>query len=125
MGSKPKLEAAKAGFARVLPAGSVQKVIGVDAESGVAAQPVGFEETRRGARNRLKAAKASEEGTRADFCMAYEGGVEDDSSGRKVCFAVICVQFRGDDFISETRSATHSLPPGIEKLLEQGQELGV
>ena len=57
----------KKGFHKRLP-----KVIGVDAESGVAAQPVGFEETRRGARNRLKAAKASEEGTHADFCCSKE-----------------------------------------------------
>ena len=49
----------------------------------------------------------------------------EDSVGRSVCFAVICVQFRSDEYISESRSATHSLPPGIERLMAEGDELGV
>lgn len=123
--SKPKLEAAKSGFDRMLPSGCVLKIVGVDVPSGVAAQPVGMQETQLGARNRLAAARASEVGRSAHFCIAFEGGVEKDHTGRRVCFAVICIQFCGDDFVSETRSATHSLPPGIEVLLDEGVELGI
>ncbi|CAJ1363990.1 unnamed protein product [Effrenium voratum] len=99
-------------------------ITGVEVESGVPAQPKG-EQTRQGALNRLRAARATAEGARADFCIAFEGGVEEDSAGRLVCFAVVCVQFRDDEFISEVRSATHSIPPGIEKLINEGVELGL
>ena len=34
-------------------------------------------------------ANAQAEGARADFCIAFEGGVEEDSAGRLVCFAVV------------------------------------
>ncbi|CAK9004088.1 Inosine/xanthosine triphosphatase (ITPase/XTPase) (Non-canonical purine NTP phosphatase) (Non-standard purine NTP phosphatase) (Nucleoside-triphosphate phosphatase) (NTPase) [Durusdinium trenchii] len=120
--SAPKLEAAKQGFARLTAIGV--EVIGVEAESGVAAQPIGMEETRLGALNRLKAARASAKGSAADFCMAFEGGIEEDQ-GRYVCFAVVCIQSRDDDYVSEVRSATHSIPPGIETMLKEGIELGV
>ncbi|CAL1137851.1 unnamed protein product [Cladocopium goreaui] len=121
--SAPKLEAARQGFER-LGSASVE-VTGVEADSGVSAQPFGMEETRLGALNRLKAARASAEGTVADFCIAFEGGVEEDAEGVMACFAVVCVQFRDDDFISQVRSATHSVPPGITKMLRDGIELGV
>eukprot|EP00435_Cladocopium_sp_Y103_P066927 s923_g29.t1 len=122
--SAPKLEAARQGFGRLGLAMSVA-VTGVEAESGVSAQPFGMEETRLGALNRLKAARASAEGAVADFCIAFEGGVEEDAEGMMACFAVVCVQFRDDDFISQVRSATHSVPPGITKMLREGIELGV
>lgn len=123
--SKPKVEAARLGFERLLPPGAALSVTGVEVPSGVAAQPFGFEETRRGALQRLEAARGSAAGRSADFAIAFEGGVENDAQGRKVCFAVICVQYRDDPYISEVRSATHSLPPGVERLLDEGQELGL
>eukprot|EP00930_Biecheleria_cincta_P090560 TRINITY_DN79960_c0_g1_i1.p1 TRINITY_DN79960_c0_g1~~TRINITY_DN79960_c0_g1_i1.p1 ORF type:complete len:205 (+),score=37.12 TRINITY_DN79960_c0_g1_i1:39-653(+) len=123
--SKPKIEAAQAGFARVLPEGVALEVVASEVSSGVADQPIGFDETREGARKRLAAVRATETGGAADFCIAFEGGVEIDAFGKKVCFAVICSQYRDDDFISEVRSATHSLPPGIETYLDQGLELGL
>jgi len=50
----------------------------------------------------------------------------EDASGALVCFAVVCVQFREDEYVSEVRSATHSLPPGIQRLMrEEGLEQGV
>lgn len=65
---------------------------------------------------------AEAEGASADFCIAFEGGVEEDPQGMMACFAIaawwnllfwhdfktlmmefsqVCVQFRDDDFISE------------------------
>ncbi|CAE7362052.1 unnamed protein product [Symbiodinium pilosum] len=121
--SAPKLEAARQGFQQVT--NRPLELSGVDADSGVSAQPRGHEETRRGALQRLRAARETADGARADFCIAFEGGIEEDAHGRQVCFAIVCAQFRDDDFISEVRSATHSLPPGIEKLLNEGIELGL
>ncbi|CAK0793264.1 unnamed protein product, partial [Prorocentrum cordatum] len=51
-------------------------------------------ETRLGALNRLKAARSTAAGAAADFCIAFEGGVEADDTGRLVCFAVVCAQYR-------------------------------
>eukprot|EP00439_Symbiodinium_sp_Y106_P059916 s348_g8.t2 len=121
--SRVSAKAARRGFQQVTE--KPLNLCGVDAESGVSAQPRGFEETRRGAQQRLRAARETAEGARADFCIAFEGGIEEDAHGRQVCFAIVCAQFRDDDFISEVRSATHSLPPGIEKLINEGVELGL
>lgn len=82
--SLPKVCAAQRGFERLTNV----EVQGVEASSGVAAQPMGLEETRQGALNRLRAARATPEGAAADFCMAFEGGVELDAAGRYACFAV-------------------------------------
>merc|ERR1711879_745088 len=120
-------EAARAGFNRLLCSLSTHQALsveGVEVDSGVSAQPVGQAETRQGALQRLAQARATVAGKQADFCVAFEGGIEDGVAGRKMCFAVICVQFRDDSYISEVRSATNSLPPGIEALIDQGQELG-
>lgn len=43
----------------------------VEAESGVSAQPLGFEETRLGALNRLKAARASAAQYENDFFLVF------------------------------------------------------
>ncbi|CAJ1456236.1 unnamed protein product [Effrenium voratum] len=75
--SAPKVEAARRGFQRLEKAATIT---GVEVESGVPAQPKG-EQTRQGALNRLRAARATAEGARADFCIAFEGGVEEDSAG--------------------------------------------
>ncbi|CAK0793257.1 unnamed protein product, partial [Prorocentrum cordatum] len=83
-------------------------------------------ETRLGALNRLKAARSTAAGAAADFCIAFEGGVEADDTGRLVCFAVVCAQYRDDAYVSEVHSASHSLPPGLQAMMEQeGLELGV
>mmetsp|Transcript_50812 Transcript_50812/g.95029 ORF Transcript_50812/g.95029 Transcript_50812/m.95029 type:complete len:208 (+) Transcript_50812:22-645(+) len=121
--SAPKLEAARRGFEQLTS--RPLELLGVDVASGVSAQPHGFEETRKGALERLRAARETADGARADFCIAFEGGLEADAAGRQVCFAVVCAQFRDDNFISEVRSATHSIPPGIETLIDEGLELGV
>jgi len=124
--SRPKLEAARAAFKRMMFSHDALLLEGVEAPSEVSAQPRGRPETRLGALNRLKAARASAAGATADFCISFEGGVDADDAGRLVCFAVVCVQYRDDAYISEVHSASHSLPPGLQALIEQeGLELGV
>eukprot|EP00405_Crypthecodinium_cohnii_P011792 CAMPEP_0206432162 /NCGR_PEP_ID=MMETSP0324_2-20121206/7761_1 /ASSEMBLY_ACC=CAM_ASM_000836 /TAXON_ID=2866 /ORGANISM="Crypthecodinium cohnii, Strain Seligo" /LENGTH=208 /DNA_ID=CAMNT_0053898159 /DNA_START=20 /DNA_END=646 /DNA_ORIENTATION=- len=121
--SRPKVQAARIGFERMLGKSIKLAVQGVEVDSSVAAQPFG-EETRKGAFQRLAAARETGAGNEADFVVAYEGGVEKDHNGRLVCFAEICIQGKEDAYISSVRSATHSLPPGIEKLINEGVELG-
>ncbi|CAK0793255.1 unnamed protein product, partial [Prorocentrum cordatum] len=124
--SRPKVEAAAAAFGRLLWPHQALQLEAVEAPSGVSAQPRGRQETRLGALNRLKAARSTAAGAAADFCIAFEGGVEADDTGRLVCFAVVCAQYRDDAYVSEVHSASHSLPPGLQAMMEQeGLELGV
>ncbi|CAK0793253.1 unnamed protein product, partial [Prorocentrum cordatum] len=92
--SRPKVEAAAAAFGRLLWPHQALQLEAVEAPSGVSAQPRGRQETRLGALNRLKAARSTAAGAAADFCIAFEGGVEADDTGRLVCFAVVCAQYR-------------------------------
>ena len=55
-------------------------VVGVACESGVSEQPVGHEETLRGARNRLAACVAAADGAE-DYCVAVESGIVEMAAG--------------------------------------------
>lgn len=65
----PKLEAVRAAFAAFAPEVEVD---GVDVDSGVPEQPVGYDEIIRGARNRAALAAASSE---CDFGVGIEDGL--------------------------------------------------
>jgi inosine/xanthosine triphosphatase len=65
----PKLEGVRAAFAAFAPEVTVD---GIDVDSGVPEQPVGYEEIIRGARNRASLAAASSE---CDFGVGIEDGL--------------------------------------------------
>jgi len=65
----PKLEAVRAAFAAFAPGVQID---GVDVDSGVPSQPVGYDEIIRGARNRAQLAAASSE---CDFGVGIEDGL--------------------------------------------------
>ena len=67
--SPPKLEAVRAAFAAFAPD---VEVAGIDVDSGVAEQPVGYDEIIRGARNRASLAAAS---SNCDFGVGIEDGL--------------------------------------------------
>ncbi len=95
-------------------------LIPISVDSGVGDQPMSDEETLRGARSRVRNARAEYPG--ADYWVGLEGGL-DTFDGRLMAFAWMAVQgCRGD--ISESRSPTLPLPPAVQQLLESGLELG-
>ena len=92
----------------------------VSVPSGVADQPLSDEETRRGAHQRIDAARKAQPD--ADFWVGMEGGLERiDGRWAASAWMVVCDHSgrRG-----EARTPTLPLPPGVQQLLDQGLELG-
>jgi len=95
-------------------------LIPVNVASGVSDQPRSDDETRRGAVNRVANARAAVPD--ADFWVGLEGGL-DTFDGKLMAFAWMAIGGPGG-VVSESRSPTLPLPPGIQRLVESGLELG-
>jgi len=95
-------------------------VEGVDAHSGIPAQPRSESETLLGARNRATHAKKLL--PKADFWVGLEGGVDEDRLGM-YAFAWIFVMHRSGK-CSQSKTGTFYLPPPIVALIREGMELG-
>lgn len=105
-------------FSRMFP-GEGFVVEPIDAPSDVSDQPVGDAETRRGAGNRARAARAARPD--AYLWVGIEGGIEDSSDGM-VAFAWIVVL--SADRRGAGRTAGFYLPPDVADLVRGGLELG-
>ncbi|WP_404342543.1 inosine/xanthosine triphosphatase [Pseudoalteromonas mariniglutinosa] len=91
---------------------------GIDAPSGVPAQPIGEEQTRLGAENRVSYCQQHYE---ADFYVAMEGGAEQFSYGAAT-FAFVVIANSEQSSIG--RSSNLPLPQTMYNALLTGQELG-
>lgn len=111
-----KIAAAKQAFSKVF--GVEVNVQALSVESGVAEQPMNYEETREGAYNRVIAAQVLAQG---DYFIAYEGGVDVFEDGPKT-FAIICISNKQD--MSFGQSASLPLPIKVYERLLDGMELG-
>ncbi|MDJ0916617.1 MAG: inosine/xanthosine triphosphatase [Woeseiaceae bacterium] len=114
-----KLAATRQAFTTLFDGTDVE-IIAQSAESGVADQPVSDAETRRGALNRASNASAAQPD--ADFWVGLEGGIEviDDQ-----LMAFAWMHVRGaNGFVSQARTPSLPLPPGVKALVDQGLELG-
>lgn len=97
-------------------------VEGVKAESGVPDQPMGHEETIRGARNR--ALRARELKPEADLFAGVEGGIITDEHNRLVAVAwVVIIDKNGRD--SQASTGTFLLPPQLAADVKAGLEMGL
>jgi inosine/xanthosine triphosphatase len=113
-----KKQAILSGFQDVFPRQEFS-ITSVDVPSGVRDQPVGDDETRLGAANRLAAARLMHPG--ASYWAAIEGGVSD-VDGQLSAFAWIVIA--DSQRTGWSRSASFFLPPGVTELVNQGMELG-
>ncbi len=95
-------------------------VRGVAVPSGVKDQPDSDTETRTGAWNRARAARAAS--PEADFWVGLEGGLEhiDD----QWCGSAWMVVIAADGRSGQARTPTLPLPPAVQTLLDEGVELG-
>lgn len=118
-GNPVKIAAARAGCARVLGPEARLEMVAAEVPSGVAAQPMTDEETRRGARQRATAAR--EQVPEADVWLGLEGGIADDGE-TLWAFAWIAARWRGGH--GEARTAAFALPREVAELVRQGIELG-
>ena len=110
-----KIAAARAVFSRVEPR---THVVGLEVSSGVASQPWGDEETRRGALNRARAALIPD----ADYGVGFEGGVVETEHGLMTCAWCVVVNRTGR--IGVGGSVNALLPPVVANAIRAGRELG-
>ena len=98
---------------------------GYDVRSGVPNQPMGDEETKRGAVNRAKAAFAayeSDKGMAPDYAVGLEGGIIEEGEDM-ICSAYMAV-CNSPDRIGTARTCSFALPPAIVEKVRGGMELG-
>ncbi|WP_375752679.1 inosine/xanthosine triphosphatase [Vibrio sp. HN007] len=109
-----KIKAVESAFGEVFPE---QEFIfeGVSVPSEVPDQPISNEETKQGALNRVKNAKAVI--LDADYYVGIEAGNEDN-----ITFAWMVIESK--DKRGESRSASLMLPPVVIEKLHEGKELG-
>ena len=113
-----KVNAARIAMDKVLGNIGEQDVLGVDAPSLVADQPMTEAETRLGAVNRVKACMQTQQ---ADWYIAIEGGVDCFEDGPATfAYVAIC---NGKQW-SVGRSANLPLPNSVYQALVNGEELG-
>ena len=99
-----------------------REVVGVEVASGVAAQPVGDEETIRGAVNRARAALAAGP-AEAELGVGLEGGVGEMGGALYCCAWCAVVDRAGRTGLASTGRC--ELPPRVAALiLRDGMELG-
>jgi len=109
-----KINAITLAFSDIFGEGSCH-IEGIEVDSGVAAQPLTNTETRTGARQRVMNARAVR--SEADFWVAIEAGIEDDTA-----FAWMVIE--NQTLRGESRSASFTLPAAVLKGIHEGRELG-
>lgn len=111
-----KLAAVRAVLQRLEPRAHVD---GIAVPSGVPDQPVGDDETIRGATNRAHAARAARD---ADLGVGIEGGVVDTPHGMRTCAWAVVVTRAGNAHVGGSLSMP--LPDAVAALIRGGAELG-
>ena len=91
----------------------------VSVESGVSDQPDTSDETRKGAVNRARAAKAALPD--ADYWVGIEGGIEDSPAGMEAFAWIVALSTRG---FGQGKTASFFLPDDVANLVRGGLELG-
>ncbi len=112
-----KVNAAQQVFTEFFPQHEI-KCVGIDAPSQVPDQPIGEEQTRIGAQNRVTYAKQLQQ---ADFYVAMEGGAAQFSYG-PATFAYVVIANRNQQSVG--RSSNLPLPQVLYNALLNGEELG-
>lgn len=118
-----KSDAIRGAFEQLFPNHPYEIVV-VAAASGVGDQPMSDDETRRGAHNRVAAARRANPD--ADLWAGLEGGIADENAdvgaGGMHAFAWIVVY--SNNTRGEARTATFPLPEAVATLIRNGMELG-
>ena len=114
-----KLGAVESAFKTQFPDAEIQ-LMPVSVDSGVSDQPMSDEETRCGAHNRVR--NAMVQLPDVDYWVGLEGGL-DTYDGKLMASAWMAIGNRARK-ISEARTPTLPLPPAVQKLVDDGLELG-
>lgn len=114
-----KIRAVQDAYGACFPDATIE-VESVAVSSGVSEQPLSDLETRRGAHQRVSAAR--EALPEADFWVGQEGGLER-HDGQWLASAWMVVADRAGTR-GEARTPTLPLPPAVQSMIDQGVELG-
>ena len=114
-----KIQSAQKGFEALFPTDTFD-FQGIAVPSGVADQPMGDEETFKGAWNRVQAAK--QKVPSAAFWIGIEGGNIRHEDGNMEVMAWIVVL--SEHQMGKARTAGFFLPPKVIQLVDEGLELG-
>ncbi len=117
-GNPVKINSVKNGFTRMFPDMKFA-VRGIKFQSPVNEQPIGDDETLRGADARARQARVLE--PQADYWVGIEGGV-DGNAEEMATFAWVVVYSRSNRGIA--RTAAFFLPQEVAALVASGKELG-
>jgi inosine/xanthosine triphosphatase len=114
-----KVEAVQAGFQQLFK-NETAEIAGQATPSGVSDQPMGDDETYRGAFNRAQALREARPD--ADYWVGIEGGniAHSDTEMEVMAWVVVL----STDYESKARTAGYFLPPRVIELVNQGYELG-
>jgi inosine/xanthosine triphosphatase len=115
-----KIQAARQGFEQMFPE-VTWEVTGVSVASGVSDQPMGDDETLRGALNRAEAVRQAH--PEADYTVGIEGGCGDEPDGSMTVFAWIVVESKHGK-IGRSKTGLAYLPDEVAVLIRAGLELG-
>lgn len=117
-----KINAALSAMTQLFPEATINAQ-GIDAPSGVPAQPMTDSDTRQGAINRVRYCQRhdTKQGCHADFYFAMEGGVDNFDFG-PATFAYIAIAHQ--EQLAIGRSAILPLPRQVYRALVAGEELG-
>jgi inosine/xanthosine triphosphatase len=112
-----KIESVKLAFAKMFSEQDFEYEA-VSVSSGVSDQPIDDEQTRLGAKNRIKNAEKIVSG---DFYVGLEGGINDLDHDME-SFAWMYI--KSGEKIGKARTATFFLPQKVGELIRGGMELG-
>lgn len=113
-----KIQSVEEGFNTLFPDQDCQ-IEGISIPSNVSDQPMGNEETFKGALNRAKGAQQKH--PKADFCVGIEGGNIMHGEDMEVMAWIVVLS---KDQQGKARTAGFFLPPPIIALIHKGYELG-
>ena len=114
-----KLAATRSAFEATFPEATIT-IDSCRVDSGVSDQPMSDEETRRGAINRARAARAAI--SDADYWVGLEGGIET-IDGKLMASAWMAVLGHGEE-PGLSRTMGLPIPPAVQALVDGGMELG-
>lgn len=118
LGSENPVKARATRAAATAVPGVTVSTVAVD--SGVAAQPIGHAETRRGARNRAEAARIRLD---ADLGVGIEGGIADASDAEET-FVIMWVALTDGERVMTAAGPAIPLPAGAAAAVREGRTLG-
>ncbi|SEG24935.1 inosine/xanthosine triphosphatase [Algoriphagus boritolerans] len=95
-------------------------VEGINAASGVSAQPMGDQETLLGAKNRAR--NSREVFPEANYWVGIEGGLDEDEAGMFAFAWIYILDSEGRS--SQSKTGTFYIPAAVAKLVKEGMELG-